>query len=76
VIGQAEGGRFQGSRGFATAAAARRLRRVDIITACDAIARDSYERLRARAMVLLMRYEGLDQAATVPSSRQSQQAPP
>jgi hypothetical protein len=52
------------------------LRRADIITACDAIGRDSYERLRARAMVLLMRYEGLDQAATVPSSRQSQQAPP
>jgi site-specific recombinase XerD len=32
---------------------------INIITACDQIGRSSYERLRARAMVLLMRYAGL-----------------
>jgi hypothetical protein len=52
------------------------LRRADIIAACDAIGQYSYERLRARATVLLTRYEGREQAATVPSSRQSEQAPP
>ena len=32
---------------------------VKIIAACDQIGRNSYERLRARALTLLMRYAGL-----------------
>ncbi len=42
---------------------------VRIITACDFIGRTSYERLRARAMVLLMRHAGLRVSDVVTLSR-------
>jgi site-specific recombinase XerD len=42
---------------------------VRIIAACDSIGRASYERLRARAMVLLMRYVGLRISDVVTLSR-------
>jgi len=42
---------------------------VRIIAACDHIGRESYERLRARAMVLLMRYAGLRVSDVVTLSR-------
>ena len=42
---------------------------VRIIAACDQIGRASYERLRARAMVLLMRYAGLRVSDVVTLSR-------
>ena len=43
---------------------------IRIIAACDAIGRYSYERLRARAMVLLMRYAGLRISDAVTLSRE------
>src|SRR5260370_23417756 len=42
---------------------------VRIIAACDKIGRSVYERLRARAMVLLMRYTGLRISDVVTLSR-------
>jgi site-specific recombinase XerD len=42
---------------------------VRIIAACDQIGRTTYERLRARAMVLLMRYAGLRVSDVVTLSR-------
>ena len=42
---------------------------VEIIAACDGIGRAKYERLRARAMVLLMRYAGLRVSDVVTLSR-------
>ena len=42
---------------------------ISIIAACDQIGRSSYERLRARAMVLLMRYAGLRISDVVTLSR-------
>ena len=42
---------------------------VRVIAACDFIGRSSYERLRARAMVLVMRYEGLRISDVVTLSR-------
>lgn len=42
---------------------------VRMIKACDEIGRNSYERLRARAMVLLMRYAGLRISDVVTLSR-------
>jgi site-specific recombinase XerD len=41
-----------------------------IITACDGAGRSSYERLRVRAMVLLMRFEGLRISDVVTLSRE------
>lgn len=43
---------------------------IRIIAACDQIGRASYERLRARAMVLLMRYAGLRISDVVTLSRE------
>ncbi len=40
-----------------------------LITACDKIGRQAYERLRARAMVLLMRYTGLRISDVIALSR-------
>lgn len=42
---------------------------IKIITACDQIGRSSYERRRARAMVLLMRYAGLRISDVITLSR-------
>ena len=43
---------------------------VKIIAACDEIGRTSYERRRARAMMLLMRYAGLRISDVVTLSRE------
>jgi site-specific recombinase XerD len=43
---------------------------VKIIAACDQVGRNSYERLRARAMVLLMRFAGLRISDVVTLSRE------
>jgi len=48
---------------------------VKIIAACDEIGRSSYERRRARAMVLLMRYAGLRISDVVTLSREHIQRP-
>jgi site-specific recombinase XerD len=48
---------------------------VKIIAACDEIGRSSYERRRARAMVLLMRYAGLRISDVVTLSRAHIQRP-
>ena len=42
---------------------------VKIIAACDQVGRNSYERRRARAMVLLMRFAGLRISDVVTLSR-------
>jgi len=47
---------------------------VRIIAACDQMGRTSYERLRARAMVLVMRYTGLRISDVVTLSREHVQA--